>query len=243
MSRVRLFVLGVLAVCLVSVVATSSASAVVFSLEKVLCNGGTTAFCWENTVTKTLEELKGEQSFEALIDEGTETLLVGLLGGGESHITCTDAHIAGGVLRQPSPLVAVPTGLAIIIFLGCILLEPMALTCEVPTEIKTVDMNITFPNATEIKFEPTEGGTVFVEILYKSVAGKTCLFAGNQEVTGSETCKWATPTVDLTAQLVECLEKTEATTQLLFAKNAALFLLEATVTPEGLGDEWDIVLA
>jgi len=242
MSRIKLSYVSILAVFAVGAVATASASAVEFELTKVECKGEVTTLCWEaETGTKEgLLELKGEQTFVATLDPGTEVLLLFTLGGEESHINCTSIEVLEAVLRQPEPLVKPPTALFVLHFFGCKLLPPESETCEVAAELTTKDIEGLFPTQEEAQFAPAEG-TEFIGITYKSVSGKTCLNEGNQPIRGKQKCLWSKPEEDLKEHLLICLA-TES--ELVFgSKNKAELLLEATNKPEPLtGDLFDIVL-
>jgi len=242
MSRIKLSLLSILAVFAVGAVATASASAVEFELTKVECKGEVTTFCWEaETGTKEgLLELKGEQTFIATLDPGTETLLLGTLGAEESHINCTSIEVLEAVLRQPEPLIKPPTALFILHFFGCKLLPPESETCEVSAELTTKDIEGLFPTQEEVQFAPAEG-TEFIGITYNSVAGKTCLNEGAQAVKGKQKCLWSKPEEDVKEHLLICLGSESELT--LGTKNKAEFLLESLIKPEPLtGDLYDIVL-
>jgi hypothetical protein len=244
MSRIKLSVLGALTALAVSAVVASSASAA-FTLLQTACTAGTTAInlCWETTAEPGLKELEGEEEFTILLDEG-ETLLKGTLGTSEAHITCTDAHGVGTVSQVPLEDYQVKA--LVLSFTGCALLETLALTCKVPTTIPTesikgepvTDTSPPVLSEEAITFSPT-AGTVFAEILFSNVSGKTCAFNNIKEkVEGTQQCLWIEPLTDLAEHLVHCLESESL---LKFGgANAAAFELLSVVKPNNLGDLWDL---
>jgi hypothetical protein len=247
MSRIRLLVLGVLAVGVVFAVAAASASAVVFSLEITECTGSTTTtICWAEKTTSELLELKGEQSFTGTYSAevtGEENLLAALFGTEEVHITCTGATSSGTVL-QKNPLVEGPVVDATsLISTGCKVLEPIAKKCKVEEELVTKPIEgVVGASPEEVLFQPTPADKgIFITITFANNT-ETCPAAivGPQNVKGSQLCLWPHHAEDLATQLLFC---ETAGSKLTLGGNTAEFLQAQEITFVGLNNFVDIVLA
>jgi hypothetical protein len=248
MSRMKLLVLGMLAVAAVFAAATSSASAVVFELTDVPCiePRTTTTICWALFEKEELFELKGEQSFTATYSaevSGEENLLAAKFGEEEVHVVCTGATSSGTVL-QPKPLEVAPVWHLTLIMTGCKLLEPLGKKCKVSETLTTNEIEgVVGASSEEVLFQPgpTTAG-LFIGIAYSNNGSEKCPTAivGTQNVKGSQICLWPHHEEDLQTQLLFC-ETTGS--KLTIGGNRAEFLIAKEVTLVGLNDFWDIVLA
>jgi hypothetical protein len=235
---------------LASAVGASSASAA-FELTLVKCNEGTIiALCWsEKKQGAELFELKGEELFEALLDEhevGEEHLLQVTLGGESVHIECTDTH-AFGEMHQPEPLVKDPTLIGLIVFSDCaLLLEGAGLKCELSAasakEIITAELSGTLTTDEDVMLKPVVGA-VFAEFTIQKKGTATCLAAGKKKVTDPEgiTVLWIEPLEDLEGHLLWIKEPAG----LLVAEQPATLLdsLKLHLPTLELADWWDITEA
>jgi hypothetical protein len=185
MSRIRLMLLGILAMLAVGAVTSSTASAA----ELEVCGSGTVvALCFpEEGVLH--EAPKGLYPFDAKIDAGTEGLLE--IAPINLHIVCT-AENATGEFNQPAELTAdVKAEKAVIDYHGCTVLAP--LECEVglatelgllKTESLTAEPNLTEPD--EWTFSPPSGKP-FIAL---RLSGANCTQSGTFNVTGTQVAKW-----------------------------------------------------
>jgi hypothetical protein len=246
------FVLAILCCgLLASAVGASSASAA-FILTEVKCNEGSIiTLCWsKKEAGAELFELKGEEPFEALLDEhelGEEHLLQVALGGEMVHIVCQDTH-AEGTAIQNEPLVKVPTvKVPTIVFSTCSLLAEGAGTkCELTKasaeKISSTELIGTPKTDEEITFKPA-AGEIFAEFGIQKKGTATCLAAGTKKVTDPTgiTVLWIEPLVDLEGHLLWIKEPTG----LLVAEQEATLLdsLKVHFPTLELTDWWDITEA
>jgi hypothetical protein len=248
MSRMKLLVLGVLGVIVAFAVASSSASAVVFTLTTKKCEAPTTTttICWALFEKEELFELEGEQSFTGTYSAevaGEENLLAAKFGEEEVHILCTGATSSGTVL-QPEPLKVAPVIHGELVSTGCTLLEPVGKKCSIPPTLTTNEIEgVAGASSEEVLFQPgpTDGG-IFIGIKFSNNGSEKCPTAifGTQNVKGSQLCLWPHHEEDLQTQLLFC---EAAGSTLTLGGNKAEFLQAQEITLVGLNDFWDIVLA
>jgi hypothetical protein len=236
---------------LASAVGASSASAA-FELTLVKCNEGSLiTLCWSTKEAGAeLFELKGEEPFEALLDEhevGEEHLIQITLGGESVHIVCQDSH-AEGTAIQNEPLVKVPTlKVPKFSFTTCALLpEGAGLKCELSAagakEIATTELIGTPKTDEEITFKPAVG-EIFAEMEVVKKGTATCLAAGKKKVTDPSgvTVLWIEPLQDREGHLLWIKEPAG----LLVAEQSATLLdsLKLHFPTLELTDWWDITEA
>jgi hypothetical protein len=253
-SGVKRGVFALAIVCcglLASAVGAASASAA-FELTLVKCNEGTIiTVCWsEKNAGAELFALKGEERFEALLDEhevGEEHLIQMTLGGESVHIVCQDSHVEGTAI-QNEPLVKVPTlKVPKISFTTCSFLpEGAGAKCELSAasakEIATTELIGTPKTDEQITFKPAVG-EVYAEFEIVKKAGLTCIGAGKKKVTGPEgiTALWIEPLEDVEGHLLWLKEPVG----LLVAEQPATLLdsLKVHFPTLELSDWWGITEA
>jgi hypothetical protein len=251
-AKGSVFVLTILCCSLLAAAVGASSASAAFELTAVKCNEGTTIMlCWTtHEPGAELLALKGEELFEALLDEhetGEEHLLQVTLGGESVHIVCTDTH-AEGTAIQTEPLVKVPTVKTPKIgFTTCSLLaEGAGLKCELSAasakEIATTELVGTPKTDEEITFKPASG-EIFAELTIQKKGTATCLAAGTKKITAPEgvTVLWIEPLSDLAGHLLWIKEPTG----LLLAEQPATLLdsLKVHFTTLEETDWWDITQA
>jgi hypothetical protein len=249
MSRVKLLMLGVLAVAAVFAATASSASAVVFELTEKPClePNTTTTICWALFEKEELFELKGEQSFTGKYSaevSGEENLLAAKFGAEEVHINCLGAT-SSGIVLQPKPLEVAPViNVTSLISTECKVLEPIGKKCKVEETLVTNAIEGvvgTGPETVLFQPAPADAG-IFIPITFSNNGAEKCPTAivGERQVKGEQVCLWPHHEEDLQTQLLFC---ETAGSELKFAGNVAEFLQAQEITLVKLEDFWDIVLA
>ncbi len=240
MSKARLCVASLFAMCVVGVAVSSASAAFALSSEK--CGSGKPSFCWDESATGTnLRELVGEEPEITLKQNKTQEALLEAVAGETVHIVCAETKAKEGVVHQTEPLVKESFATGFVVFEGCALLEPLGAKCKVPATITTKALMVA-PGAvlSEVIFKPKEG-EIFAEIAF---SGEKCpaTIKGTQPVKGKQKCEWKSTALAKTHEL-ECA--TTGSQLTFFAGVAATFLdlIEVDLPNLGTTDFWDVELA
>jgi hypothetical protein len=162
MSRIRLLLLGLLAVVAVSAAASASASA-------ETCTGGSHfVFCNDNQ-----EPLTGA----AVLGLGGLALLAGHLGGVEAKFDCSDVHFSATLEKLGS-------GKGLLQFLNC--KEEKPAKCKLSTaQEKEIDakFNVQQNSVTLATFTGSGTGELFTELVVENKGAEVCAVPGVYPVT------------------------------------------------------------
>jgi hypothetical protein len=247
MSRVNLIVLAVLAA--LTVAAASAATALAADPAEInveqCATGNFTVLCLvlpSEPGILWMQNVNGSWEFQDQIEAGTVSTLV--VEGGP-NIQCKSAP-SDFLLDTTVELTLSLNILALLIeFKECKVVNTAETeaNCVVKEPILTnAEGTIDLPE-NDVVFKPIPPSTVFATITIKSVVGKTCIFAKeNQKVTGEQLCEFPLisekPEVEKDA-IVHLLICSEAGSTLLYAEKSAKFALtdEIFLTK---GGEWDL---
>jgi hypothetical protein len=247
MSRFRLILLGILSA--VAVAVASAAPAVAADPEEInveQCSTGvSTVLCLvlaSQPGVLWMQNVNGSWEFLDKLKTGTVSTL-NVEGG--PNIQCKAAP-SSFLLDTTTELTLSLAVLSLLIeFKECKVINTAETeaNCVVKEPIVTnAEGTIDLPE-NDVVFKPVAPSTVFTTITIKSVAGKTCIFAKeNQKVTGEQLCE--SPLVaekpeiesNAAAHFLVC---TGAGSTLLYAEKSAKFALEDEVTLTK-GGEWDL---
>ena len=216
-----------------------------FVLTTIACETGLPSFCYENTESKKLFALEGEEPVLGSLVAGGETLFAEKFGEEEVHIACTATDFHGTAV-QTKPLVQAGALHGVVLtFSGCSLLEPLGKKCSVPAEIKTNAMTGTLAEESpvaKVSISVTEGTTWF-ELAFGNKGVETCpaIIKGTKKVTGKVVCQNIEPEVAATEHEISC---EPAGSELKLGENTCEFLMQVLVHFEHLtGEKWDISLS
>jgi hypothetical protein len=238
MSKVKLFVLSVLALFAISAAASASASADACEVA------GIPSLCIEKT-TGVLTAESGTFPFTSVKEAGTISLLV--VPELELEIECEIAANTGE-FEQTTVLTTPVLAMKVVIeFTKCKVLGPLAAKCKVTEPILTNPIDgVVLDVDTElghIIFTPEGTPTPpFTAVKLTNIAGCPVTVQGSHNVTGEQLCLLLEPGVDKVDGLLEC---TAEGSGLLFGEQTATFSLIEEVLLSGaeVGHAWSIVLA
>jgi hypothetical protein len=249
MSLAKSGLLCVAAALIVSATAAAPSAVANFELTTTACSGELITLCYSTTEGGSLFEFKGEEEITASKEPPTTNFFKSTLGGEEVYIVCTSAGLAGGVIRQTEPLVAVGTLRASsVVFTGCklegklgekcVVLSPLVLTAELKTQPV-----VGTPATTEDVNVIPETGTTLIKLEFENNGTFVCpaTVKGEKSVTGKQLCNLNEPGVDKALHRLICLPA--GSTELLFAENPAELELTLDVTLRNAStDSWSLSL-
>jgi hypothetical protein len=228
MSRLRVALLGVIALGAINAVAAQSASAA------CPVAGGHIRLCFKLT-----QAAAGKYKFTTV--QTGETLIEA--AALEVHAVCTESP-GEGEFDQP-PLAGVENlkvEKTVFKFKGCTLLEPLAAACEINPgtagQITTKALLASIDEEIKAMSFVAEAGTEIASVVIKSKPGKTCSKPGALALTGEQDIKLLAPSIDGTT---EPLEAVEAGGKLKLGTANATFKTNANLKLEN-GEEFTIEL-
>jgi hypothetical protein len=235
--------LAAVMVAALSGIATSAASAAVFTLAATTCTGGTFKnLCWSNAGV--LQELTGEQTFA--VKQIGKGLLKGIIGGEEVTVECTETTVGAAVppvIVQTSPLTENGKIKGTLVFKGCKVTGNATVLkkCKIPVEKESLSLlgELTEVNATKATLHLTPAsGTEFIVIPFENNGTETCpaTIKGNRAVTGSQDITVEKPEEHTTTKT----GKTVVKSGLKLAGEPAELTATLEISLTGLGDEWDL---
>jgi hypothetical protein len=220
MSKLRLLVVGVIAMVAVGIAATGSASA--GTLGGTCESGSFWKVCVESPAGSGLKLIEGSTTIVGVKEGGASILKV--TEGPE--VSCEKAAATGTINNHGATENATLEKVVIKFTGNCKVLNAEA-KCEAPAEIATLSLGATAPEGpSDLKFAP-EGSEIFAEFTIKSKKEQTCAFAiANGKVTGTQLCVLNGAELDAVTHLLECLATGSS---LKFGGKAATFNLEETI--------------
>jgi hypothetical protein len=216
-----------------------------FSLSTIACETGLPSFCYENTESKKLFALEGEEPVLGGLIAAGETLFAEKFGTEEVHLACTATDFHGTAI-QTKPLVeAGALHNVALTFSGCSVLEPLGKKCAVPAEIKTNALTGTLGEESPVAktMLSVTVGTTWFEVAFVNNGAETCpiTLRGTKKITGKVVCQNVEPEVAATEHEISC---EPAGSELKFGENTCEFLMQVLVHFEHLtGEKWDISLS
>jgi hypothetical protein len=252
MARFKIILLGVLSACALSAASAAPALADPTEINATHCSTGTvTVLCLVlSTEPNVLWEQNqaGEWAFvdELKLTPAATVSVLSVEGGpviscklGESSFTLdttVELTLSLNVLNVTITFDECEVTNSAETKANCLVKEPIVTSAEGSIDLPEND----------VLFKPIPPSTVFATITIKSVTGKTCIFAKeNQKVTGEQLCEFPlesetelTPEVELDA-VTHFLNCTAAGSKLLYAEKNATFTLEDEIKI-AKGGEWDL---
>ncbi len=217
---------GLIVALAFTIIASAPASAVVFTLSRTRCEGGTnTALCWE--LEKTVyDELEGEQSFTT--ESGAAVFTI--KSEPAQPIECTKSKGGGTVIQSGGGT----TFKTILTYEGCKLGGVLGKKCAIPATEATNPLLGTFQSGSTIKLTP-ELGLEFLDLIYSNIEGpEVCptLIKGLHAITGSQTFEISSPAVYAKTKSMKAIGET-----LGWSTSAVTLSQEITLGFPGLEDD------